>query len=229
MIINDKNNAIAQGLQRLTADMISDAALVIHDDFFNPNQRSFARLRQCLPGENLKQLGRHMPNAHLIAAKPFSNHPGDRHLHTVLAVWWRDGFEFVQWTVNDGTQEEDGIAMAFWGHYFEDWSQALIEYKTKGHDAKTLAQLNAAGTLRMFPAQLEEFNTKKKADELTAEFERDDDAAPGIMYGVNAEGGQARMMNIEHLGFDYRLETCKRYTKAWLDEGLRVVITRDNI
>ena len=66
-----------------------------------------------------------MEKREILLEKPYSNHPGDKHLSIVLAKW---NGEYVTW----GHNKDDGGY--FWGHYFDEteYEKAIVDFKKRG-------------------------------------------------------------------------------------------------
>jgi hypothetical protein len=112
-------------------------ALRLHDRNFNKAQPWQHAAPQLWPGDCLEDSGRFMPKgAYLVAAKPYSEHKGDRHLHVILAVWsgasGQGAVEYVTWIHDIGSKKGTQMANCFWGHYFKDESEALIDFADRG-------------------------------------------------------------------------------------------------
>lgn len=59
----------------------------------------------------------------VIASRPVSDHPGDRHLEILLCRWRS---EWVTWAYNKQTND------AFHGHYFKDETKARQDFARRG-------------------------------------------------------------------------------------------------
>ena len=102
-----------------------DQAIKAHNQHFNPDHPWMVRCDslQIEPGEELKEDNSTLPaGAYLVAAKPWSEHPQDRHLWLLLCVW---NEEYVTWRFNDGTGGD--VPGCYLRKDFEDL-QSAIEY-----------------------------------------------------------------------------------------------------
>jgi hypothetical protein len=102
----------------LPLDCLSEAWVLAHTDYILAPEDSEGRL--------------------LLASKPYSNHPDDWYLKTVLArVNKGTFFEYVTWEINTCDQKKHPSAPfygAHWGHYHADIKAAASDYASRFYD-----------------------------------------------------------------------------------------------